>query len=50
MIAVKGGETDVTDTLLRGGCDVDIQENVSQRASLWAHASKAPFGVSEGRR
>ena len=28
MIAVKKGWTDLTNTLLRGGCDIDVQENV----------------------
>lgn len=34
MIAVKGGKTDLTDNLLRGGCDVDLQENVSPPVHL----------------
>ena len=29
MIAVKRGALDLTNTLLRGGCDIDVQENVS---------------------
>ena len=43
MIAVKGGKTDLTDTLLRGGCDVDVQENVSQIASVCALAFETLF-------
>ena len=41
MIAVKRGAPDLTNTLLRGGCDTDVQENVSLllTPSLFVHTA-----------
>lgn len=34
MLAVRYGRTDITDILLTGGCNVDIQESVSPPCSI----------------